>query len=59
MKASTRNRVEGKYREVKGTFKETFGGAVNNRRVALAGCAEKIAGKVQRKFGRAEKAIGW
>ena len=58
MKASTKNRLEGTYHEIKGTVKEAVGKTVNSPRVAIAGHVEKAAGIVQTKVGKAEKIIG-
>jgi uncharacterized protein YjbJ (UPF0337 family) len=58
MKASTKDRLEGKYHEIKGTVKVAIGKAVNSPRVAIAGRVEKAAGIVQVKVGKAEKVIG-
>jgi len=58
MKASTKNRLEGTYHEMKGAVKEAVGKTVNSPRVAIAGHVEKTAGKAQAKVGKAEKIIG-
>lgn len=58
MRGSTKNLVLGKYHEVKGGVKETFGKAVNSPKVALEGRAEKIAGKVEQKVGNIKKTVG-
>jgi uncharacterized protein YjbJ (UPF0337 family) len=57
-KPSTKNRVEGKFHEVKGKIKEEVGKATNDPDVEASGKAEKNTGKVQEWIGRAEKAIG-
>jgi uncharacterized protein YjbJ (UPF0337 family) len=58
LKASTKDRAEGKLREVAGALKEAVGEAAKNRRLQLEGRREKRAGKVQGVVGRLEKAIG-
>ena len=58
VKPSTKNRVEGKFHEVKGKIKEEVGKATNDADVEASGKAEKNTGKVQEWIGRAEKAIG-
>ena len=58
MKDSTKDRVEGKYHEVKGSVKEAVGKAVNSTKIAIEGKTEKIAGKAQEKLGEAKKIIG-
>jgi uncharacterized protein YjbJ (UPF0337 family) len=55
MKDSTKDKVEGKAHEVKGTVKEKIGRATNNPDLESAGQAEKIGGKVQKKVGDIEK----
>ncbi len=58
MKASTKNRLEGTYHELKGAAKVAIGKTVNSPRVANEGRVEKAAGIVQAKFGKVEKIIG-
>lgn len=55
MKESTKERIEGKFHEVKGKTKEATGEAVGNPKVALEGRREKVAGKVQEKVGKVKK----
>jgi len=43
---------------VKGTIKETVGHATNNPDLEADGAAEKIGGKVRKKVGDVEKAVG-
>jgi uncharacterized protein YjbJ (UPF0337 family) len=58
MKASTKDRLEGTYHEIKGAVRVAIGKAVNSPRVAIAGHVEKAAGTVQVKVGKAERVIG-
>jgi uncharacterized protein YjbJ (UPF0337 family) len=58
MKGSTKDRVEGKFHEAKGSVKEAVGNAFNKPNVALEGKTEKIAGKAQETLGKAKKIIG-
>jgi uncharacterized protein YjbJ (UPF0337 family) len=58
MKGSTKDRIEGKFHEVKGSIKAAVGNAVHSPKVSLAGQTEKIAGKAQEKLGKAQKSIG-
>lgn len=58
MKDSTKERMEGKFHEVKGSIKAAVGNAVHSPRVSLAGQTEKIAGKAQEKLGKAQKTMG-
>jgi uncharacterized protein YjbJ (UPF0337 family) len=57
MKPSTRNEIAGKVHEVKGKAKEKVGQLTNDPDLEAEGLGEKIAGKVQKKIGRVEKAI--
>ena len=57
MNASTKDRIEGKFHEVKGKVKQKAGHAVGNPNVESEGQAENIAGKVQRKIGQVEKVL--
>jgi len=56
MKPSTKNEIAGKVHEVKG--KEKVGELTNDPDLEGEGLGEKIAGKVQKKIGQVEKALG-
>jgi uncharacterized protein YjbJ (UPF0337 family) len=58
MKNSTKDQVEGKIHEVKGTIKEIAGILSDNPKLEGEGSGEKIAGKVQGKIGQVEKVLG-
>jgi len=58
MKPSTENEISGKVHEVKGTIKEKVGELTNDPDLEGEGIGEKIAGKVQKKVGQVEKALG-
>jgi uncharacterized protein YjbJ (UPF0337 family) len=58
MKPSTENQIAGKVQEVKGTIKEKVGELTNDPDLEGEGIGEKIAGKVQKKLGQVEKALG-
>jgi uncharacterized protein YjbJ (UPF0337 family) len=58
MKPCTKDKTEGKLREVKGRIKEEAGKATNKPDLEASGNVEKKAGKVQEWIGRAEKAVG-
>ena len=58
MKSSTKDRMEGKFHEVKGSIKAGVGNAVHSPSVSLEGHTEKIAGKAQEKLGKAEEKLG-
>jgi uncharacterized protein YjbJ (UPF0337 family) len=54
VKNSTRDRMQGKFHEVKGTVKQKVGQITSNRRLKVEGQMEKTAGKVQQKVGQIE-----
>ena len=58
MRPSTENEIAGKVHEVKGTIKEKVGELTNDPDLEGEGIGEKIAGKVQKKLGQVEKALG-
>jgi len=57
MKNSTKDRMQGGAREMKGKLKEAAGVVTGNRRLQDQGRGEKIAGKVQKKVGQVEKVL--
>jgi len=57
MKNSTKDRMQGGAREMKGKLKEAAGVVTGNRRLQSQGRGEKIAGKVQKKVGQVEKVL--
>lgn len=57
MSSSTRDRIEGKFHEVKGAAKEIAGKLSDNPELEGEGLCEKIAGKVQNKVGQVEKVL--
>jgi uncharacterized protein YjbJ (UPF0337 family) len=58
MKPSTEDEIAGKVHEVKGAIKEKVGELTDDPDLADEGIGEKIAGKVQKKIGQVEKALG-
>ncbi len=58
MKSSTKDQVEGKFHELKGTAKEVVGKLSENQQLESEGTGEKIAGKVQSKIGQIGKVLG-
>lgn len=58
MKPSTKDRVEAKLHEVKGTIKEEVGKVTNHPNLEVSGRAERSAGKVQAWVSRVERAVG-
>jgi len=57
MKPSTKDQMEGKFHEVKGTVKEKTGQVINNPDLEAKGKAEKLTGKVQNKIGQIEAVL--
>jgi uncharacterized protein YjbJ (UPF0337 family) len=55
MNSSTKDKVEGKFHEVKGTIKEAAGKLSDNPKLKAEGTAERIAGKVQKKIGEVKQ----
>lgn len=58
MKASTKNRLGGTFRKMRGTVKVAIGRTVNRRRIALTGHVDKTAGLIQVKFGSVQRILG-
>lgn len=58
MRPSTKDKAEGKLREVRGALKEAIGAAARDRDLEVEGRFEKSLGKVQGAVGRVEKAVG-
>lgn len=58
MKNSTKNTVEGKLHQAKGTVKETVGKVIGNPTLEMEGRDENVEGKVQQAIGSVEKVIG-
>ncbi len=55
MKDSTKDKVEGKVEQAKGTMKEKAGQATHDKDLTSEGRGDKMGGKVQEKVGDAEK----
>ena len=55
--ASTNDRIEGKFHEVKGKIKETVGHAINNPDLESEGKVENLGGKLQKKVGQVEEIL--
>ena len=55
MSESTKDKIEGKTQELKGTLKEKIGRATKDPDLEDEGTAERIGGKVQKKVGDIEK----
>ena len=52
MNSSTKDKIEGKFHEVKGTVKEKAGQVINDPDLEAEGKSEDLAGKVQTKVGQ-------
>jgi uncharacterized protein YjbJ (UPF0337 family) len=57
MQPSTKDQIEGKFHELKGTVKEKAGQVINNPDLEAEGQAEKLTGKVQNKIGQIERVL--
>jgi len=57
MKTSTEDKLKGSLHEAKGTIKEEFGRVINNPDMRAEGKAEKKAGKIQQRIGRAKETV--
>lgn len=58
MNSSTKDQVEGKFHELKGTVKELAGKLSDNPTLQGEGAGEKIAGKIQSKMGQIKQVVG-
>jgi uncharacterized protein YjbJ (UPF0337 family) len=57
MKQGTKDKAQGSFHEAKGKIKAKAGKLTNDPSLEAEGFVEKIAGKVQKKIGQAEKAV--
>ncbi|MGB7727670.1 MAG: CsbD family protein [Candidatus Acidiferrum sp.] len=57
MKQSAKDKAKGTYHELKGAVKQKVGKATNNRPLQAEGLGEKLAGRLQKGIGQAEKAL--
>ena len=57
MKTSTKDKLKGSFREVRGTMKEQVGKATNDRALKDERKAEKMAGKVEQRIGDAKETV--
>jgi uncharacterized protein YjbJ (UPF0337 family) len=58
MDSSTKDKIEGKATEAKGTVKENVGDALDNKEMEAEGAAERASGKTQDKVGDVKKVFG-
>ena len=58
MKSSTKDKAEGTFHELKGKVQEVAGKLGDNPTLEAEGTGEKIAGKIQGKFGQVKKVFG-
>ena len=57
MKSSTKDKVEGKMHQIKGSLKETVGKVTQNSELEVKGKIEKAGGKVQEKMGQVKEVV--
>jgi uncharacterized protein YjbJ (UPF0337 family) len=57
MKSSTKNRVRGKLRQIKGKAKEKIGRAGRNADLEAEGLGDEIAGTMQNLSGKIQKTL--
>jgi uncharacterized protein YjbJ (UPF0337 family) len=58
MKSSTRDKIEGTVKKVKGAVKEKAGQASGDPDLQDRGTAEKVGGTIQKKVGDVKKVFG-
>ena len=58
MKSSKRDKMEGKFHQMKGKVKQIAGQISDNPKLEAEGTVEKIVGKVQEKRGHFKKVFG-
>jgi uncharacterized protein YjbJ (UPF0337 family) len=58
MRESTKDKIKGKAHEMKGAVKEKVGNATNDPNLQAEGQDENVAGKIQKKVGKVERAVG-
>jgi uncharacterized protein YjbJ (UPF0337 family) len=58
MKESTKDVIKGTAHEVKGAVKEKVGNATRDTNLQTEGRDENVTGKILKKVGRVEKAVG-
>jgi uncharacterized protein YjbJ (UPF0337 family) len=57
MKQSTKDKAQGDFHQWRGTIEGKAGKLTNDHGLEAEGVVEKIAGKIQKKIGQAEKAV--
>lgn len=57
MRSSTKEQVQGKFHEMKGSAKVAVGNALHSPGVAAEGHTEKLAGKAQANLGKAKEKL--
>lgn len=56
--SSMKNRITGKFHQVKGKVKENAGRLFGNQELEAEGRKENLSGKIQDKIGQVEKVLG-
>ena len=51
------NTIQGKWEQVKGSVKETWGDLTDDEITQMEGNRQKLAGKIQERYGRAQDVI--
>jgi len=57
MSTATENKVKGKFDEVAGKVKQSFGAATHNDRVANEGAAQEVKGHAEQAWGSVKDAV--
>ena len=58
MRNSCKDQAKGLFHQVKGSAKEIAGKISGDEQLEAEGTGEKVAGKVQKKFGQVKKILG-
>ena len=56
-KTMNENTIQGKWEQVKGSVKETWGDLTDDEITQMEGNRQKLAGKIQERYGRAQDVI--
>ena len=51
------NTIQGKWEQVKGSVKETWGDLTDDEITQMEGNRQKLAGKIQERYGRAQDVV--
>ena len=56
-KTMNENTIQGKWEQVKGSVKETWGDLTDDEITQMEGNRQKLAGKIQERYGRAQDVV--